>query len=164
MMQATESPLSPRTLVRGEIDDQATAGVILAVTDLMSAMQRSRMLHHQGAPLRGLLIHLTKFGPMRPSDLAHSMHIDQSTVSRHIARLETDGLVHRSEDPEDRRACVVSATDAGVELAQESIRARIRDFEQLINEWPEQDRAEFARLLTRFVTDFETHLQEGTTA
>lgn len=143
------------------MEDPASAAVIVALAELMSTMQRSRLLHHHGAPLGGLLIHLAKFGAMRPSDLAHSMHVDQSTVSRHLARLEADGLVQRMPDPQDRRAHLIAATAAGLDQARASMEARVREFEQLIHAWPAADRADFARLLGRFTTDFASSIDQG---
>ena len=50
--------------------------------------------------LRSLLGH----EPVRPTDLAASMGLDISTVSRHLAQLHRAGLVERTPDPDDRRA------------------------------------------------------------
>ena len=46
-------------------------------------------------------------------DLAGSVHLSQSALSRVIGRLERDGLVTRSICDMDRRGIYVSPTDAG---------------------------------------------------
>ena len=51
----------------------------------------------------------------RVQDLAASVHLSQSALSRAIARLERDGLVTRAMCPEDRRGIYVHLTDAGRE-------------------------------------------------
>lgn len=146
--------------MRSEVSDAASADVIVSIAELMSAMQRSRMLHQAGAPAIGVLIQIAKHGALRPTALAAALNIDLSTVSRQLAKLETDGLVIRAEDPEDRRAHVVHLTDAGITHAKDALVQRILGFQTLISSWPEGDRAEFARLLDRFVTDFEVQLAE----
>ena len=55
-------------------------------------------------------------GSYRMSDLAHDIHLSQSALSRAVARLERDGLVHRSMCTDDRRAVFVCLTDQGREV------------------------------------------------
>lgn len=43
-------------------------------------------------------------GPIRTTELADALALDSSTVSRHVARLEQQGLVERVDDELDRRA------------------------------------------------------------
>lgn len=50
---------------------------------------------------------------LRVQELAHSVHLSQSALSRLIARLEKAGLVERSMCPEDRRGVSVCLTPAG---------------------------------------------------
>ncbi|MFJ9695344.1 MarR family winged helix-turn-helix transcriptional regulator [Kitasatospora sp. NPDC101183] len=52
---------------------------------------------------------------LRVSDLAPTVHLSQSALSRLIARLEKGGLVTRSMCEADRRAVVITLTDAGCE-------------------------------------------------
>ncbi|WP_442110819.1 MarR family winged helix-turn-helix transcriptional regulator [Pseudomonas sp. NUPR-001] len=65
---------------------------------------------------------LVKQGPLRLQALAEEMFLDKSTASRVVDTLERKGYVSRVEDPEDRRAVRVQATDAGADL-YERIRA-----------------------------------------
>lgn len=51
----------------------------------------------------------------RVQELAASVHLSQSALSRVIARLERDGLITRAVCPEDRRGVYVHLTDAGRE-------------------------------------------------
>ncbi|MEV5749364.1 MarR family transcriptional regulator [Actinoallomurus sp. NPDC052308] len=52
---------------------------------------------------------------LRMHDLATSMYLSQSALSRTVARLERDGLVERSMCADDRRAIFVKLTAAGRE-------------------------------------------------
>lgn len=49
----------------------------------------------------------------RVQELADTVHLSQSALSRVIGRLERDGLVSRSLCPDDRRGIYVCLTDAG---------------------------------------------------
>jgi DNA-binding MarR family transcriptional regulator len=51
----------------------------------------------------------------RVQELAGAVHLSQSALSRTVARLEKDGLVHRSMCAEDRRGISVCLTAAGRE-------------------------------------------------
>jgi DNA-binding MarR family transcriptional regulator len=57
-------------------------------------------------------------GSYRMSDLTADIYLSQSALSRAVARLESDGLVHRSMCTDDRRAIFVCLTDAGRKVHQ----------------------------------------------
>ena len=57
-------------------------------------------------------------GSYRMTDLASDIYLSQSALSRAVARLENDGLVHRSMCTDDRRAIFVCLTDAGRKVHQ----------------------------------------------
>ena len=46
-------------------------------------------------------------------DLALAVGIEGPTLTRHLDGLEQRGLVHRRQDPENRRAVLVELTDEG---------------------------------------------------
>ncbi|MHB8593804.1 MAG: MarR family winged helix-turn-helix transcriptional regulator, partial [Acidimicrobiales bacterium] len=52
-------------------------------------------------------------GPVRISDLAVTLDLDLSTVSRQVRHLVDTGLVTREADPGDGRACLVGLSDRG---------------------------------------------------
>lgn len=147
--------IDPETFARQTIPEPGTAAAVAALIDLMSALHRRRTLHQQGAPGRSLLIHLAKCGPMRPADLAASMNLDQSTISRHLTHLSAEGLIERDAHPRDGRASVLRLTEAGWLQAQALLASRVAEVAEIIDDWPEDDRATFARLLSRFTAAFE---------
>jgi DNA-binding MarR family transcriptional regulator len=57
-------------------------------------------------------------GSYRMSDLTSDIYLSQSALSRAVARLEDDGLVHRSMCSDDRRAIFVCLTDEGRKVHQ----------------------------------------------
>ena len=52
-------------------------------------------------------------GPQRSTELAASMGVDHSTVSRQVAALVEAGWVVSEPDPSDRRARLLSLTETG---------------------------------------------------
>lgn len=156
--------IDPESIARQTIAEPATAAAVAALIDLMSALHRRRTLHQQGAPARALLAHLAKFGPMRPADLAASMNLDQSTISRHLTQLSAQGLIERDAHPRDGRASVLRVTEAGWHQAQALIAGRIAEVAEIIDGWPENDRATFARLLSQFTAAFEHGGDPATTS
>src|SRR5215217_9268181 len=69
----------------------------------------------QGAALNTIACH----GPLTPSELAARERIQRPTATRVLARLEEEGLVQRTPDPQDRRSSLVSATAAASDLLAE---------------------------------------------
>ena len=59
-------------------------------------------------------------GRLRLSDLASSILLSQSGVSKLLDRMERSGLVHRDPDPSDGRAAFAAITSAGRSLAEEA--------------------------------------------
>ncbi|GGK60493.1 MarR family winged helix-turn-helix transcriptional regulator [Nocardia camponoti] len=102
-----------------------------------------------------VLFRLLCDGPMRSGALAEAVYSDASTVSRQVAQLVDNGLVRRTADPDDGRATLLEVTEKGHEVA-ERIRERRHEGVALVTEgWSPDDLATFARLLTRYVTDYD---------
>jgi DNA-binding MarR family transcriptional regulator len=60
-----------------------------------------------------LLARLLDNGPTRIGDLATQERCSQPTITNHVKRLETAGLVARATDPHDLRAWMIELTPAG---------------------------------------------------
>ena len=54
-------------------------------------------------------------GTCRPGQVAETLCVDRSVISRQLAALDHLGLIERAADPEDGRAELVSLTGAGQE-------------------------------------------------
>lgn len=117
-----------------------------------------RSLHDaEGAALSStdawLLERVVDSKPIRMSSLAEWLSVDKSTMTTEIRRLEKAGLVTRVPDPTDRRAVLVSPTEAG-RVAIERHRRIAQDvYNTLVGKWSETDRAELSRLLGRFADE-----------
>ncbi len=88
--------------------------------------------------------------PSRLSVLAEDVGLELSTISRQVAALEAAGLVARTTDISDRRASVIEATPAGLELFDRCRVVWLGALRDLLSGWTLTEKAEFARLFTRF--------------
>jgi DNA-binding MarR family transcriptional regulator len=106
-----------------------------------------------------LLFQLVRLGPQRLSALASCVHADVSTVSRQVSTLVEHGLVERRPDEHDRRASLLAATDAGLELFSRMRRERNAMFNDVLQGWTSDEIAALTALLGRFNDDFAAHHQ-----
>jgi DNA-binding MarR family transcriptional regulator len=89
-------------------------------------------------------------GPTTISALAIELNLDATTVTRQVAAMDADGLVQRSRDPRDARACLVELTAEG-RLRMRDVRAAREDrIAGLVDGWSDGDRRTFAAMLARF--------------
>jgi DNA-binding MarR family transcriptional regulator len=96
---------------------------------------------------------------MRASDLAAALKLDASTVSRQTHKLVDAGLIERTIDPIDGRACLLAASERGREALGEAVSFRRAQLANLLREWSEPDRRLVTNLLDRLADD----LQQPTT-
>jgi DNA-binding MarR family transcriptional regulator len=142
--------------------DSPEQAVLLMVMQIGKRM-RQRQPGDEVDPATVPVLHvLSCFGAIRLSDLAHRMHLDASTVSRHVRQLEERGLVSRAVDPDDRRASRVEITELGGKALDASFEQRERLIGRAISSWPAEDLQTLQRLATRFVADLNTDLNAGT--
>src|SRR5512133_1966147 len=87
-----------------------------------------------------VLMHLYYQGPSEVTTFCEMMQITAAGASQMIERMVQQGAVQRNEDPSDRRVRLVSLTEQGRHLVEESITARQAWVEQLVESLPEEDR------------------------
>jgi DNA-binding MarR family transcriptional regulator len=93
-------------------------------------------------------------GPLRVSEVAKRRGVDLSVASRQIAALAAEGYVEREPDPDDRRASLVSLTDAGRKVLGESHRRMVHAFSAALDGWSDEDVAALSGGLARLNADF----------
>jgi DNA-binding MarR family transcriptional regulator len=62
-------------------------------------------------------------GPLGMTELSRILSIERSSLTSMVDRLERRDLVARVADPADRRACHITLTDAGLDLANDAHKA-----------------------------------------
>ena len=90
-------------------------------------------------------------GAATVSSVATALNIDQPRASKLVAAAVAAGLVRREADQADGRRTLLVRTPAGRRLSAEMHAFRQQTYAEAMGGWPAADRAEFARLLTKFV-------------
>lgn len=116
-----------------------------------------------------MLVRLSEDGPMRVGEVARRFGIDKSTASRHLTRLEENGLVEALPDTQDARSTILRLTDRGTERLAVARAARMEPLRRVFAAWPEEERQALARLLGRLNSDLDalaerTHAGQSTSA
>ena len=97
---------------------------------------------------------------LRLSQLAQTLNLDLSTVSRHVKQLERAGLVTRADDKLDARASVLRATAKG-RRAVAAVNEAWRHFiAEVLAGWSATDVATLAPLLDRLAGDMGAAIEE----
>lgn len=142
---------------QGEVALESLQRIEQSLTDLVRRLQRVRL--HTDGPVQLLersaytiLGLLSDEGPMRNGALAARLHLDASTVSRHVAALQQSGLIAREPDAQDGRACRLRLTSAGQRAVEGTRQARRSAVRELIGLWPVDEQDLFASLLERLST------------
>lgn len=124
-----------------------------AILQLSLAVGRRLRARLEGDPVEWsqatLLFTLKRRGALRLGDLAESMRLDASTVSRHVQQLAERGFISREPDPADGRACNLALTDAGRQALTETFDQRRTILNAALAEWDESDRDRLRQDLVR---------------
>jgi DNA-binding MarR family transcriptional regulator len=95
----------------------------------------------------GALFHVVE-GCSGVSDIGGDLGISSPAASQMIERLVQQGLITRSEDPNDRRAKQIVLTEHGKQIVQESMRARSEWIDVLANKLSPAEQDQAAVVLT----------------
>lgn len=142
--------------------DTGASSLADAVIELVRTVRRSkaRALAATGDDVdsasRILLRAVSTEGPLRASALAAAVHSDLSTVSRQVALLVARGLLERHADPNDGRASLLRTTPAAQAVIAESDQARAAFFDEVVSDWPPEERDRFVHLLRQFTVAYDT--------
>lgn len=101
------------------------------------------------------LAYLAQNGPVTQTVLADRLGIGRAATGTYIDRLEERELVERLADADDRRVWLVSATEAGRELADQVALIDERLRTQLRKGIDRRERQALARLLIRLQSNLE---------
>jgi DNA-binding MarR family transcriptional regulator len=88
-------------------------------------------------------------GRVRPSDIAVDLGVHQSTVTRQVRTLEAGGHVAVAGDPEDRRSCFITLTDAGWGEVARLTEVGLSRFAAFVADWDAEDVRTLGRLLAK---------------
>ena len=92
-------------------------------------------------------------GGVRAIDVADTLGLHKSTMSRNIAVLERLGLVAREPSAEDARARILSITESGRASLDTTLTARRARVSSILTRWSAADVRDLARLLGQLNDD-----------
>jgi DNA-binding MarR family transcriptional regulator len=105
-----------------------------------------------------VLMHLYYRGPREVMAFGDLMQVSPAGASQMVERLAQQGLVQRSETPDDRRVRLVHLTEAGRRVVDESIRARQGWVERLLASLTDEQCAAIGQAL-RMLTEQAANLE-----
>lgn len=83
------------------------------------------------------------------ADVAYQLGVDRSVASRLVSDAATHGYVRRDASPHDARRADIVLTPDGEALLEGAHAFQQRTFEDLVAEWPAEDRERLAGYLRR---------------
>ena len=95
-----------------------------------------------------ILMSLFHGKPCGVSAVGEEMGVTNAAASQAVERLVQMGLLHRSEDPGDRRSKRLGLTDAGYELIQSGIKARSQWMTDIANNLDNDQKTAIIKTLT----------------
>jgi len=95
-------------------------------------------------------------GPLTATAISREIHLSASTVVGILDRLEDKGLIRRERGREDRRIVFVTATQAGVDLAESTPSPLQKKLSEALNALPELEQATITLSLERIVDLMES--------
>lgn len=98
----------------------------------------------------------------RMGDFADAMHVDPSTATRAITKLERLGLAERTVDPVDGRVVIARTTERGARTIHDVLLRRSTGMERLLEPFSREEREQFADYLERLVASVDRLLAELT--
>ena len=98
---------------------------------------------------------VNRLAPARVKDVARELHVDFSVASRQLSALATAGYVSREPDPEDRRAQLVTVTEAGVAALERAHERIVGVFASALADWGEDEILALTGALDRLRADYE---------
>jgi DNA-binding MarR family transcriptional regulator len=107
-----------------------------------------------------LLVRVSVDEPIRQAELAESVELDPSTVSRQIRNLVACGLVRKAPDPQDGRASLLSLSDRGHAVLEAVYEARRQALATATSGWTDEQRTALASGVLRLEAGLH-HPREG---
>ncbi|GGT32879.1 MarR family winged helix-turn-helix transcriptional regulator [Nonomuraea spiralis] len=137
-------------------EDKEIAAIERAMVAIRRRQSRRALARQQGATgpeYEVLDVIEGAGGQVTVSAVAEALSVDQPRASRLVAAAVTAGLVRREADQADGRRAWLVLTEDGVAALAQARQARQAAFATATAGWSAAERAEFARLLTRFVQE-----------
>jgi DNA-binding MarR family transcriptional regulator len=101
---------------------------------------------------------IKKLGPLSQKQLAKLLHVEQPTMAQLLNRMERDGLIERTPDPEDGRSSILSLTPLALRKAEPARELLIAGSHVAFKGFSPGEMATLTRLLKRVLANLEEAL------
>ncbi|WP_433256635.1 MarR family winged helix-turn-helix transcriptional regulator [Streptosporangium sp. CA-135522] len=126
--------------------------LLLSVASHVSKQTQEQRLAEQDLSVREqVALNAIAEGAPTQLTIAHKAGLDKSTLTPVLDQLERKKLIERQPDPGDRRARIVTMTDAGREALTRSSQTVTEVEDDLLTDLTPAERAQFRALLQRIV-------------
>ena len=122
-----------------------TQSMRMATFRLARRMRTERAVDSMSDGQLAVLAALTTHGPHTLGELAERERISAPAMNRTVNCLQESGYVRRSADDNDGRKVVISMTDAGADVVEETIRRRDAWLDGAMATLTDQERSTLAR-------------------
>jgi len=136
----------------------ATPHACAALVDVFPDLLRARrtLVGTLNTPAVATLAVVHQRGSLRISEVAEHLSLDLSTVSRQVTHLRQKGFLESSPDPDDGRSQRLTVRAEGVEELRRYRRAIVDKLVERLEDWPDQEVGDLARLLGKLATTATT--------
>ena len=94
-------------------------------------------------------------------ELARLAHIEQPSMAQTLARMERDGMIRRTPDPEDGRSTLISLTELAESRLPAARRVLFQGNDEALRGFNQSEITMLAALLQRVVTNLEAAAGES---
>jgi DNA-binding MarR family transcriptional regulator len=136
--------------------DPAPIGVVGRISRLARELeQRLEPVyrdHGMEAGWHDVLATLRRSGPsyqLRPTEFSSALMLTSSGTTKRLDRLEEAGLIARGPDPDDRRATLITLTEAGHELIDATTEAHLENERRILSGLTDAEQRRLADLLRK---------------
>jgi len=88
----------------------------------------------------GTLFHLSHRDHAGVTDLGEHLGVSSAAASQMLEHLAEEGLIQRTEDPDDRRMKKISLTEKGYQVKKDSVSARLGWLEELTESFSDKEK------------------------
>lgn len=99
----------------------------------------------------GTLFHLSHRGHVGVTDLSEHLGVSSAAASQMLEHLVEEGLIQRTEDPDDRRMKKITLTDKGNQVMKESVSARLGWLDLLSAELSEMEKDQISAAINLII-------------
>lgn len=138
--------------------------MVTALYTVKSGLDHAQRHSPKAGQLSVLQVIASKPG-ISPKAIAEELNLHPSSITRQVQVLEDAGYVTVVVNPEDRRSCHITLTDAGRDEVQRLTRIGLERFALFVADWEAEEVQTLARLLWKFrVSATEVGNQEQRTS